>query len=205
VAKRNSGRRGRSRKRRGVAQAGLAAGAEGGAPAVAEPAAERGSPAHSRARPANAGRRGAAERGATRFSEQLAAFGERPRAPWHPLPLSELVILVGLIGAVVGVARGASGRAVLFTGIGAVAIGTIEFTVREHLSGYRPHTTLLAFLPVAVFHSAAAVGLVALGSPRAVWLIAPLVLDVPLFAILFKLLRGRFLDARQERRLAAGR
>jgi hypothetical protein len=121
------------------------------------------------------------------------------------LPLSELVILVGLIGAVVGVARGASGRAVLFTGIAAVAIGTIEFTVREHLSGYRPHTTLLAFLPVALFHSAAAVGLVALGSPRAVWLIAPLVLDVPLFAVLFKLLRGRFLDARQERRLAAGR
>jgi hypothetical protein len=31
------------------------------------------------------------------------------------------------------------------------------------------------------------------------------VLDVPLFAVLFKLLRGRFLDARQERRLAAGR
>jgi len=112
---------------------------------------------------------------------------------------------VGLIGAVVGVARGASGRGVLFTGIGAVAIGTIEFTVREHLSGYRPHTTLLAFLPTAVFHSAAAVALVALGAPRAVWVIAPLGLDLPLFAFLFKLLRGRFLDARQQRRLALGR
>jgi hypothetical protein len=205
VAKRNSGRRGRSRKRRGVAPAGLAAGAEVSAPAVAEKAVEHASPARTRGERANARRRGTADRGAARFSEQLAAFGERPRAPWHPLPLSELVILVGLIGAIVGVARGASGRAVLFTGIAAVAIGTIEFTVREHLSGYRPHTTLLAFLPVALFHSAAAVGLVALGSPRAVWVIAPLVLDVPLFAFLFKLFRGRFLDARQQRRLAAGR
>jgi hypothetical protein len=169
VAKRNSGRRGRSRKRRGVPQASLA------------------------------------DRGAASFGEQLAALGERPQAPWHPLPLSELVILVGMIGTIVGVARGASGRPVLFTGIGAVTLGTLEFTVREHLSGYRPHTTLLALLPTAVFHSAVAVGLGVLGFPRPVWVIAPLVLDVPLFAFLFKLLRGRFLDARQQRRLAAGR
>jgi hypothetical protein len=205
VAKRNSGRRGRSRKRRAAHPASLAAGAEVSAPVVAEKAAGHASPARSRGERANARRRGAADRGAAGFGAQLAALGERPRAPWHPLPLSELVILVGLIGAVVGVARGASGRAVLFTGIGAVAIGTIEFSVREHLSGYRPHTTLLAFLPTAVFHSAAAVALVTLGSPRAVWIIAPLVLDLPLFAFLFKLLRGRFLDARQQRRLALDR
>jgi hypothetical protein len=199
VAKRNSGRRGRSRKRRGVAQAGLAAGAEGGAPAVGDPAAERVSPARSASGRAKDRRRGAADRGATRFSEQLAAFGERPRAPWHPLPLSELVILVGLIGAVVGVARGASGRAVLFTGIAAVAIGTIEFTVREHLGGYRSHTILLAFVPTVVLHTALALALVALGVQAAAAGLAPLVVDVPVFALLFKLLRGRFLAARRER------
>ena len=35
--------------------------------------------------------------------------------------------------------------------------------------------------------------------------IAPLALDVPLFAFLFKLLRARFQDARRERVFAGGR
>jgi hypothetical protein len=198
VAKRNSGRRGRSRKRRAATQP---LGADAGAAAAAATQTREDPPAK---RP-RARQRGAAERGAGSFTEQLAAFGERPQAPWHPLPLSELLILVGLIGTIIGVGRGASGRPVLFAGIGAVAIGTLEFTVREHLSGYRPHTTLLSFIPTAIFHSAAAVALVALGTPAPVWVLVPLILDVPVFAFLFKLLRGRFLDARQERVLAARR
>jgi len=171
----------------------------------AAPPRERTPSAASSARRTRTRPRGAAGRGAGSFTEQLAALGERPRAPWHPLPLSELLIFVGLIGTVVGLARGGSGRAVLFAGIGAVAIGTLESTVREHLSGYRPHTTLLAFVPTALFHSAVAVALVALGTPAPVWAIVPLALDVPVFAFLFKLLRARFLDARQERVLAARR
>ena len=39
----------------------------------------------------------------------------------------------------------------LFAGIAAVLIGTVEVTLREHLSGYRSHTLILALLPVIVF------------------------------------------------------
>jgi hypothetical protein len=202
VAKRNSGRRGRSRKRRGAAPPSIA---DGQPHVVGAAAPARTPPAAASTRRARARPRGAAGRAAGSFSEQLAALGERPQAPWHPLPLSELLILIGLIGTIVGVARGGSGRPLLFAGIGAVAIGTLESTVREHLSGYRPHTTLLAFVPTALFHSAAAVALVALGTPAPIWALVPLMLDVPVFAFLFKLLRGRFLDARQERVLAARR
>jgi hypothetical protein len=127
--------------------------------------------------------------------------GERPQAPWHPLPLSELLILVGAIGTVVGLDKGIShGGPPLFAGLAAVIIGTIEVTLREHLSGYRSHTMILALIPVIVIDSALAFGLAAIVTPVPVELkVAVLVLDAPLFALLFKLLRARFLDARRER------
>jgi hypothetical protein len=109
------------------------------------------------------------------------------------------LILVGLIGTIVGFGRGEAGRPLLFAGIGAIALGTIEFTVREHLGGYRSHTILLAFVPTVVLHTALALALVALGVQAAAAGLAPLVVDVPVFALLFKLLRGRFLAARRER------
>lgn len=195
MAKRNSGRRGRPRKRR--AGAGEMA-AE--APAVGEPA--RGTGAKRRARAAAAE---PARRGRVGFAEQLSALGERPQAPWHPLPLSELVIFVGIVALVVGLLRNESSHAALLVGVAAVAIGTLEFTVREHLSGYKPHSTLLAAVPTALSHAAVAVLLVALGAPSPWWAVVPLALDVPVFALLFKLLRGRFLDARRERTFQLGR
>jgi len=129
--------------------------------------------------------------------------GERPPAPWHPLPLSELLILVGAIGAVVGLSRGIShGAAPLIAGLVAVVIGTLEVTLREHLSGYRSHTIMLAVLPVIVLDTA----LVLLVTPFGTGVrLALLVLDVALFALLYKLLRARFLDARRERVFTRGR
>ncbi len=135
----------------------------------------------------------------------LRAMGERPQPPWHPWPLSELVILAGIIGTVVGFTRGRSGTPVLFAGIGAVVIGTVEFTVREHLGGFKSHTTLLAFLPTAIFHAAVALALIAAGASLQLAVIVPLVLDVPFFYFLFRLLRERFLTARRELRLAQRR
>jgi len=146
MAKRNSGRRARPRKRRGTADAPAAA---DGAGAVVR---ERPRAAERRARSA-----GRARRGSVGFTEQLAALGERPQAPWHPLPLSEILIFVGIVAMVVGLVRAESSHAALLVGVGAVAIGTLEFTLREHLSGYKSHTALLAFVPTALFHAAAAV------------------------------------------------
>jgi hypothetical protein len=133
-------------------------------------------------------------------------MGETPRAPWHPLPLSELLILVGVIGAVVAWGRGIeSNGSLLAVGVAAVVIGTVEFTLREHLSGYRSHTIMLALLPAIVFHSAVILLVTALTQvPR--WLnVVLLPLDGAIFVILFKLLRARFLDARRERMFAGGR
>jgi hypothetical protein len=197
MAKRNSGRRGRQRKRRG--SGGGDAGAEGASAAAVR---EQPRSAEPRRRPRRAE---PPRRGSVGFAEQLAALGERPQAPWHPLPLSELLIFVGIVAMVVGLARAESSHAALLVGVGAVVIGTLEFTVREHLSGYKPHTTLLAAVPTALFHAAAAVLLVALGVPSPWWAVVPIALDVPVFALLFKLLRGRFLDARRERSFRLGR
>jgi hypothetical protein len=118
------------------------------------------------------------------------------------LPLSELLILVGAIGTVVGFSRREAGRPLLLAGIGAVALGTIEFSLREHLGGYRSHTILLAFIPTVVVHTALSLLLAGLGVPAAAAGLAPLVVDGALFAFLFKLLRARFLDARRERKFA---
>ena len=134
------------------------------------------------------------------------SLGERPQAPWHPLPLSELLILVGAIATIIGFRRGEAGQAVLFAGIGAVAIGTIEVTWREHMSGYRSHAIILALLPTLVFHSVVGVSLATFTNvPRAPVNVALLLIDVALFAFLYKVLRARFLDARRERTFAARR
>jgi hypothetical protein len=129
------------------------------------------------------------------------AVGERPRAPWHPLPLSELLILIGTIGAVVGLLRRESGLPLLIAGLAAVLIGTIEVTLREHLSGYRSQTLILTLLPTILLYT----GVVIVTRPPAAVSLALLAFDILLAIFLFKLLRARFLDARRERTFAEKR
>jgi hypothetical protein len=131
-------------------------------------------------------------------------FGERPRPPWHPLPLAELLIFVGAIGIVIGLQRGtAHGGAPLIAGVVAVGLGTFEVTLREHLSGYRSHTILLALVVPLLFHSLVILCVSAFTSPPALVNVLLLPFDVALFMLAFKLLRARFLEARQAR--AVGR
>jgi hypothetical protein len=138
------------------------------------------------------------------------SLGERPEAPWHPFPLSELLILIGAIATIVGLTKLkhglASGGATLVVGVVAVIAGTVEFTLREHRSGYRSHTILLATIPAVVVYTGTLLILSAFVSPIPSALkVAPLVLALPVFALLFKLLRGRFQDARRERVFAGKR
>ena len=73
-------------------------------------------------------------------------------------------------------------------------LGVLEVTAREHFSGYRSHATLLAGIPAVGVE----LGLVAaIGVPRQRALL--LLAVVPVYAILFWLLRKRFLTARQAR------
>src|SRR6185503_15981008 len=69
---------------------------------------------------------------------------QRPAAPWGNFPLSELVILIGLVLILWGAARGSGGERMLAAGLVIASLGGGELALREHLAGYRSHTTLLA-------------------------------------------------------------
>jgi hypothetical protein len=133
--------------------------------------------------------------------QPATTLGERPHAPWHPLPLSEVLILVGAIATVIALRNRSNETALLVAGLVAVGIGTFEVTLREHWSGYRSHAILLALVPVLAFHSLV-IGLASLfANPTVLLSIVLLPFDLALFLFLFKLLRARFLDARQLRAL----
>lgn len=199
-------KRARSRKRRPrAASAGTATTTQAAADVAdsAVPAGRAVDRPPSAARSVDRPRGGARSSGAPPQTPVSRRYGERPKPPWHPLPLSELLILVGAIGVLVGLGRGLShGGPPLFAGLVAVALGTLEVTLREHRSGFRSHTIMLAALPVVIFHSAIALGVSAFAKMPAAATIGLLAIDVVLFLAIFRLLRSRFLTARSR---AAGR
>jgi hypothetical protein len=112
--------------------------------------------------------------------------GERPSAPWGSFPLSELVILVGIVLILWGALSGRDGEERLIAGLVIASLGGGELALREHLAGYRSHSALLA--GVAAF---AAVTVVALGlGPVKIW--ALMVLGVAVFALTFYAMRELF-------------
>jgi hypothetical protein len=111
---------------------------------------------------------------------------ERPPAPWGSFPLSELVILLGLVLILWGAARGSGGEEMLVAGLVIASLGGGELALREHLAGYRSHSSLLA--GVAAF---AAVSVVALGlGPVKIWVLV--ILGVAVFAGTFYAMRELF-------------
>jgi|SRR5215211_243763 len=80
------------------------------------------------------------------------APSERPRAPWHPFPLVELGVLVGLVLLVWGLFRldDDGGRVMLVCGMALASLGGLETALREHFSGYASHALLLAALPAVL-------------------------------------------------------
>lgn len=126
---------------------------------------------------------------------------ERPRPPWHPLPLAEILILAGSVAFFIGVHRGMTtpaARTPLLVGVAAVAAGTLEFTLREHRSGFRSHTILLAVLPIVVVDTVAVLVIAAFTRVDSTTKLVILAVDVVLFLLLFRLLRGEFVHARYE-------
>jgi hypothetical protein len=127
---------------------------------------------------------------------------ERPKAPWHPLPLSELLIIVGIVAFVYGLVGHHRHAVSLFVGVAVIAIGTIEFSLREHLGGYRSHTVMLAFLPCVIIHSTVLAIVNATGHVSKTLNIAMLGVDIVVFLLLFRILRLRFLEAASRSGLA---
>lgn len=120
------------------------------------------------------------------------AVGERPPSPFGGLPVSEIAIFAGLVGLIIGLAG--SNNVALFVGAIVTAGGVAEVTAREHFSGFRSHTILLAAIPAVVVELVIAL---AFGIPhiRALILLPP----IPIFAVGFWQFKRRFSSARQAR------
>jgi lysylphosphatidylglycerol synthetase-like protein (DUF2156 family) len=90
---------------------------------------------------------------------------ERPPAPWGNVPLAELTILAGIVCLAIGIFGGH--ETLIGVGVALAGLGGMEVAIREHLAGYRSHTTLFAgFVFVVVvgllfyaFHQVLAVAL----------------------------------------------
>jgi len=78
-------------------------------------------------------------------ARRRAAGPERPAPPGGSFPLSELVILIGLVLLVAGFfVSGHQGGVMMIVGLVLGALGGLELAVREHFAGYKSHTTLLS-------------------------------------------------------------
>jgi hypothetical protein len=130
-----------------------------------------------------------AERDAARRAPSVArrSASERPRAPWGSFPLSELVILVGIVVIFWGIFSGGDqGNERIAGGLVLASLGGGELALREHLAGFRSHSSLLA--GVAAFVAVTAVGL-GLG-PVKVWVL--LIVGVAVFGGTFYAMRELF-------------
>src|SRR5918998_2693076 len=111
---------------------------------------------------------------------------DRPRAPWGAFPLSELVILLGILLILWGAFSGGDGQETLLAGLVIASLGGGELALREHLGGYRSHSSLLAGLAAFVSVTVVALGL----GPVKVWVL--LVIGIAVFGATFYAMRELF-------------
>jgi hypothetical protein len=118
-------------------------------------------------------------------------YGQRPASPFGGLPVSEVAIFAGAVALLVGWLE--QSAVSLVVGVLVCVLGVIEVTAREHFSGYRSHSTLLAGMAAVAVET----GLGLVVAPRNRLLL--LIVVIPVFATAFKVLRDRFTIARQVR------
>jgi hypothetical protein len=112
---------------------------------------------------------------------------ERPPAAWGSFPLSELVILLGIVVIFWGLFSGGSqGNERVAAGLVLASLGGGELALREHLAGFRSHSTLLAGVAAFVVVTAIALGL----GPVDLWVL--LVAGGAVFAGTFYAMRELF-------------
>jgi hypothetical protein len=91
------------------------------------------------------------------FVDRFIAAGEqRPKAPWHPVPLVELCVLAGIVLIVVGFLdfENRDGRILLVLGLVLASLAGLDTAVRDHFSGFRSHTMLLSGVPTVLIAGA---------------------------------------------------
>src|SRR5919112_3706777 len=81
-----------------------------------------------------------------------ARADERPRAPWHPFPLVELCVLIGLVLLILGLILWDDdlGRVMLVCGMALASLGGLDTALREHFGGFRSHALMLAAVPAVL-------------------------------------------------------
>jgi hypothetical protein len=116
-----------------------------------------------------------------------SSSSERPPAPWGSFPLSELIILAGIVVLFWGLFSGRDGGGKRVAGgLVLASLGGGELALREHLGGFRSHSALLA--GVATFVTITVIVL-ALG-PVKMWVI--LLAGVAMFGASFYWMRELF-------------
>jgi hypothetical protein len=132
-----------------------------------------------------------AERDAARRQPAVArrrpGSAERPPAPWGSFPLSELIILAGIVVIFWGLFGGGDqGNERVAVGLVLASLGGGELALREHLGGYRSHSSLLAGVAAFVAVTVVAIGL----GPVELWVL--LVVAVVVFGGTFYAMRELF-------------
>lgn len=127
----------RSRKREAVGEGSLVS---------AETRAERDAARRERARVERTGGGDPRARERERPRPGRTSTRDRPPPLWGSFPLTEVVILAGIALMVWGFLSGAGGggNRQLVAGLAIASIAGLELSVREHVTGFRSHTTLLA-------------------------------------------------------------
>src|SRR3954447_12444648 len=70
---------------------------------------------------------------------------DRPPAPWGSFPLVELLVLAAIGLFVAGlIIRGERGGVMVISALALGSLAGLELSIREHMAGFRSHTTLLA-------------------------------------------------------------
>jgi hypothetical protein len=132
-----------------------------------------------------------AQRDAARRKPEVArrrpGRAERPPAPWGSFPLSELVILAGIVVIFWGLFSGGDrGNERVGAGLVLASLGGGELALREHLGGYRSHSSLLAGVAAFVAVTVVAIGL----GPVELWVL--LIVAVAVFGGTFYAMRELF-------------
>ncbi len=153
---------------------------------------ERGGGTAVRERPAAAARPAAPA--PRRASAPKPPGPERPKAIWHPVPVTEVAILFGTLAMLIGFTQGKGGVVPMAVGFGIVVLAVGELSVREHFTGFRSHALLLALLPVVVLEGLL-YAFVGISGPLL------LAIAVPTFISLAFIFRARYREARMDRPL----
>ena len=135
----------------------------------------------------DAARRARAASGRPKPRPGRPTIDERPPPPWGSFPLSELLILVGIALMAWGLfSWDSEGNLRFAAGLAIASLGGLELSLREHLAGYRSHTTLLAGVAAFVVVTVLVLGP---GLER-IWILV--LAGAAVFGVTFYLLRGLF-------------